>query len=259
VDAGPRIGDHWHAPIFISVCGEEKRDPVRPGGIRTQGDGILHIQPFEEFEEGPGARLTKWFEYGGGLITDTEIRVPGSDQTFRNGDLCEGDPGELEVYIAHVGTNSEEWERLQGDALTQYIPQDGDRISIAFRSEDEPLIFAGHTVISEEQATRTVEVAVSDDGSELGTRFQPDHIEVSAGETVKIVVRNTGTLSHGFRVAGDDGEYASSDDFVSVPDIILPGDEGYVIVRLDNVGEVEFRDDSLVGVVTGVIVVTEGQ
>jgi DNA-binding CsgD family transcriptional regulator/plastocyanin len=256
---GPRIGDHWHAPISITACAKRQVDVSVPhGGIRTQGDSILHIQPAKASEEGLGASLVKWFEYGGGLLTDTEMRVPGSDQTFRNGDLCEGDPGQLEVYVVPATEALEqdattlewEWERLQGDALMQYIPQDGDRISIAFRSLEEPLILGGAIIIPDQEATRTIEIVVTDDGTDESIRFEPDTIEATAGETVKIVVRNEGQMSHGLHVSGEDGE------FVSIPRVIEPGAEGFTIVRLNAAGEVEFFDDNPFGsVVTGVIVV----
>ncbi len=256
---GPRIGDHWHAPYQFFTCGvKQPNAAVWESGVHTHSDGILHIHPFQTYEEGAGARLIKWFEYGGGLLTETEIRIPGSAKTFGNGDLCpDGTPGTLQVFVARAGESAE--ERLTGDALQQYIPHDGDRIRIVFGTEDEPVVYTDRIVIPPEEARVEVELEVTDDGSELGARFQPDRIEVSAGETVKIVVRNQGTVSRVIRVAGDDGNFGSSDDFVSVPDIILPGDEGVVVVRLDETGEVEFRDDTLVGVVTGVIVVNGSQ
>ncbi len=255
---GPRIGDHWHAPYHFFACGEKQPNArVWESGVNTHGDGIIHISPFQTFEEGSGASLIKWFEYGGGRLTETEINIPGSDKTFRNGNLCpDGEPGELQVFAVRAGESAE--QRLEGEALLQYIPHDGDRIRIAFGPPDEPAVYPDRTVIPPEQATRTVEISVTDDGTEAGTRFEPARIEVLAGETVKIVVRNRGTVSHVIRVAGDNGNYVSGDDFVSVPEIIPPGQDGYVVVRLDTPGEVQFRDDTLVGV-SGVIVVREGQ
>jgi DNA-binding CsgD family transcriptional regulator/plastocyanin len=251
---GPRIGDHWHAPYQFFACGEKQPNAgAWESGVNTPGDGILHIQPAQPSEEGPGASLVKWFEYGGGLLTETEINIPGSDKTFRNGDACpNGEPGELQVFVTHVEESAE--ERLAGNDLQAYIPHDGDRIVIVFGPENSPIIHPDRTVIPPDQATRTVEISVTDDGTDASPLFEPARIEVQAGETVKIVVRNQGTLSHVIRVAGDDGNYVSSDDFVSVPEIIPPGDEGYAVVRLDTPGEVPFRDDTLGGV-SGVIVV----
>jgi hypothetical protein len=255
---GPRIGDHWHAPYQFFACGE-KQPNASPweSGIHTHGDGIVHIHPFQTSEEGSGASLMKWFEYGGGVLTDTEIKIPGSDETFRSGDLCpDGEPGELKVFVTRAGESAE--QRLAGDALLRYIPHDGDRIRIVFGG-NMPLVREDRTEIPVDQAARTIEIVVTDDGTEDSALFKPGLIELQAGETVKILVRNEGTMSRVVRVAGDDGSFGNSDDFVSVPDIILPGNEGYLVVRLDDVGQVEFRDDTLVGVVSGLIFVSDGQ
>jgi plastocyanin len=254
---GPRIGDHWHAAYQFFACGEKQPNArFWESGVNTHGDGIIHMEPIYSFEERSGASLVRWFEYGGGLLTDSEIRIPGSSKTFRNDDPCpNGKPGELQVFVTSAGESAE--QRLEGDALQQYIPHDGDRIMIRFRTEDEPVVYSDRTVIPPEEATRTVEIAVTDDGTELGARFDPARIEVAAGETVRIVVGNQGGLSHVIRVAGEDGQYGTNDDFVSVPDIMLPGEEGYVVVRLTHVGEVPFGDDTLTVVVEGVIAVLD--
>ena len=137
---GPFIGDHWHAVYQFFACGEKQPNAaVWRSGVNTESDGILHIQPGQAFEEGAGASLVKWFEYGGGLLTETEINIPGSGKTFRNGDLCpDGKPGDLQVFVTHVGESTE--ERTSGNALQQYIPQDGDRIRIVFGPPEEPAI-----------------------------------------------------------------------------------------------------------------------
>ncbi len=98
---------------------------------------------------------------------------------------------------------------------------------------------------------------MTDDGTEAETRFEPDRIEVIAGETATISIGNQGQLSHGFRVAGNDGAYGTRDDYVGDPEIIVPGDYAFAVVRLDVPGEVEFRDETL-NSVTGTIVVREG-
>jgi DNA-binding CsgD family transcriptional regulator len=138
---GPFIGDHWHATYQFFACGEKQPNaPVWESGVHTHGDGILHIHPFQTFEEGAGARLIKWFEYGGGLLTDSEIKSPGSQKTSQNGDLCpDGEPGELQVFVTSVASESAE-QRLASDALQQYIPHDGDRIRVVFGPPEEPVI-----------------------------------------------------------------------------------------------------------------------
>jgi len=123
----PRIGDHWHAPYQVYICGERQPNfPTWESGVHTHSDGIIHIHPFQKLEEGRGARLVKFFEYGGGLLTQTEMKMPGSARTFRSGDECpDGSRGVLQVSVNE--------ERLSD--WMEYIPADGDRIVIAFGPE----------------------------------------------------------------------------------------------------------------------------
>jgi len=116
--------DHWHAAYAVFICGQRQPNfPTWEAGVHTHADGIIHIHPFISSEEEEGARLTKWFEYGGGLLTLSEMRMPGRDQVYRNGDRCpDGSEGVLQVFV--------NGERL--DDWSDYIPQDGDRILIEF-------------------------------------------------------------------------------------------------------------------------------
>jgi hypothetical protein len=96
--------------------------------VHTHGDGIIHIHPFEAFEEGRGSRLVKFFEYGGGLLTQNAMRMPGSTLTIQNGNTCpDGTAGVLQVSV--------NGERLDG--WMEYIPADGDRIVITFGPEPD--------------------------------------------------------------------------------------------------------------------------
>lgn len=124
----PLIGvDHWHAAIEIEICGVKQSNmPTFPGGVHTHSDGFVHIHPQTPSEEGDGAALGRFFEYGGGLLTDETLRVPGSIDTYTEGDLCpDGSPGELQVTV-----NGDLQPRFP-----DYVPQDGDRIVVRFGSE----------------------------------------------------------------------------------------------------------------------------
>lgn len=123
--AAPIAGrDHWHAAYQVFICGERQPNfPTWRGGVHTHVDGIIHIHPFLPSEQGQGARLVKWFEYGGGKLTQTEMRMPGSRETFKNGDSCpNGSQGVLQVLVN--GETMEGW--------SDYIPKDGDRVLIVF-------------------------------------------------------------------------------------------------------------------------------
>jgi DNA-binding CsgD family transcriptional regulator len=136
----PRIGqDHWHASYGIYV-GDQRQinTPTWESGVHTHGDGIIHIHPFQSFEEGPGAALNKWFEYGGGELTATTMREPGHQATYHNGDPVPGDgrPGQVYVILGASGADdgldlSGQWTRVPPN----YRPQDGDQIRILFEPE----------------------------------------------------------------------------------------------------------------------------
>lgn len=246
----PRVNDHWHATYQISLCGVVQPNLAAwVGGVHTHGDGVIHIHPESAFEEGSGARLVKWFEYGGGKLTKDEMRLPGQRETYKNGDACsDGSTGVIQVFVN--GERKKDY--------TRYVPQDGDRVRIVFASEEAaaaPSEQKDRTIIPEEQATRTVSVELTDAGPENTTRFSPSVINVSVGETVRFAVRNTGTVSHTVRVVGADGQYQTKDDFVSNPDIIQPGHEGFLVVRFDKPGEFEFKDLTASGSSPGKIVV----
>ncbi len=126
---GPRIGrHHWHATYQTFICGQRQPNfPTWEAGVHTHADGVIHIHPFLPQEEGAGARLVKWFEYGGGKLTQSEMRMPGSRETYKNGDKCDdGSEAVLQVFVN--GEKLDNW--------SQYIPQDGDRVLIVFGPEE---------------------------------------------------------------------------------------------------------------------------
>ena len=127
----PSTGDHWHAQYLFIVCDEvQENAPTWEGvGVHTHGDGLIHIHPFAADEEGRGARLVKWFEYGGGTLTDDEVRLPGDETTYQNGDECPGgEEGIVQVFVTSAATGEEE----QLEDWSEYIPQDGDVVVIYF-------------------------------------------------------------------------------------------------------------------------------
>jgi len=254
----PRSGDHWHAPYQIWICGD-KLPPIgtfsaAAGSPGTHADGIMHQHPFATAGEGSGSNLKNFFKEGGGKLSSDEMQVPGYRETNKNGDTCpDGTEGVVQVFL-----NSQKL-----DNFTRYIAKDGDQLRIVFGPSEEVIQLDDRLVIADEQATREITIDVS--GSESATQFSPSSLDVEAGEAVRVRVRNTADLSHAFRVSGADGEYGTGDDFVVTPDgqdpettsgVILPGEEGSVVIRLDFPGSVEFRDETAQSA-TGEITVTE--
>ena len=119
----PRIGqDHWHATYEVFICGQRQPNfPTWEAGVHTHADGVIHIHPFLPFEEGAGARLVRWFEYGGGKLTQSEMRMPGDRTVYKNGDTC-SDGSEATLRVSVNDQELENWSR--------YIPQDGDQVRI---------------------------------------------------------------------------------------------------------------------------------
>ena len=124
----PHINDYWQASYSVEICGQ--RQPSFEGwggGITTDRDGIIHIRPSTAREEGKGARLVKWFEYGYGKLTQTEMRMPGSSEEYKNGDKCDdGSEAVLQVFVN--GAKMDDW--------SDYIPQNGDAVRIVFGPEE---------------------------------------------------------------------------------------------------------------------------
>ena len=259
VSGAPRIGDHWHAPYQIVICGE-KQPPIGTfeagsGSPGTHGDGVMHQHPFSPAGEGSASNLKSFFDVGGGKLSGNEIQVPGYRETYKNGDKCpDGTEGVVQVFL-----NSQ-----KVDNFTRYIAKDGDLLRIVFGAPEDVAQLDDRIVIADGQATREITIDVS--GSESATQFSPSSLDVEAGEAVRVRLRNTADVSHAFRVSGADGEYGNGDDFVLTPDgqdpettsgVLLPGEEGAVVVRLDFPGSVEFYDETAQSA-TGLITVAEG-
>ncbi|MEO8457302.1 MAG: hypothetical protein ABI559_05765 [Chloroflexota bacterium] len=238
----PHIGqDHWHAQYTYYKCGNKMPNaPTWESGVHTHGDGIMHIHPFQSYEEGSGARMVKWFEYGGGELSDDTIRLPGEskDNTVHNGDTCpDGTPEAGETGVLQVFVNG-----AKLDSWTRYIPHDGDQIKIIFGKADSVVQLDDRQVISE-APTRHIDIDIT--GTATSGAFSPSAPTINAGETVQLDIHNKTPISHQFRVVGADGKPNTADDFVAVPVgsdpttadkgiILQPNTDGFVVVRFDN-------------------------
>lgn len=78
-------------------------------------------------------------------------------------------------------------------------------------------------------------------GSDFDAYFDPRTLTGPAGEPIEIVITNVGSLSHNLTIAGVDGQYDTDDDWVSDPVLITPGEEGSVVVKIDEPGTYVFR------------------
>ena len=126
-DAGPVVGDHWHAQYSIYI-GDDRQDEFSSldSGMTTPGDEIIHIEPRTPDEERDNASLARFFEDAGGELTDTSLRLPDSGITYRNGDNVPGTGEPIRVIILNNA------RRVPAD----YVPQDGDRIHVIFGTDE---------------------------------------------------------------------------------------------------------------------------
>ena len=141
-DAGPVVGDHWHAPYSIYI-GDDRQEVFSflDSGMTTRADGIIHIEPRTAAEERENASLARFFEDAGGELTDTSLRLPGSDTTYRNGDNVPGIGATGSVFILKKKgpTSCPGGPEVAGphDFVTaDYVPQDGERIRILFTTDE---------------------------------------------------------------------------------------------------------------------------
>ncbi|MFQ5472934.1 MAG: cupredoxin domain-containing protein [Dehalococcoidia bacterium] len=86
---------------------------------------------------------------------------------------------------------------------------------------------------------KTIQVEAG--GGAADAFFSPRNITGPAGEAFEIVVTNTGSLSHNLTIAGVDEEYDTSDDWMTDPLLITPGEQGSVVVKIDEPGTYAFK------------------
>ena len=121
---GAQIGDHWHASIFVEICGRAIYFPPSPGGVHSHGDGLIHIHPEDASEAGNRANLGRFFDSFPYDIDTDHIRG-ARGELFENGDACpNGLPGRVQV-IANG--------RDITDNFRSYILRDGDNIEVFFK------------------------------------------------------------------------------------------------------------------------------
>lgn len=129
---------HWHADFEIWVCGEEVKLPPPESILDNKvGNAVLHHHNDNRIHvEGilikkQDADLSQFFKTIGGSLTSTSIGIPKEDksvETFTNGDLCNGEPGKLKVYVN--GKLNQDMEEYVLSPYEQVPP--GDCIIIDF-------------------------------------------------------------------------------------------------------------------------------
>jgi hypothetical protein len=117
---------HWHADYDIYVCGE-KLNLVDPTGFLNKiGTPLFHEHDDHRIHvEGTVSDIRdvdvgSYFETVGGKITATSLQYPNNDGrmiSVKNGDLCNGQPAELAVYV--------NGQRIEDPENYMYYPHPG--------------------------------------------------------------------------------------------------------------------------------------
>lgn len=94
--AQPTVGSHWYAALSFQVCGgsqDQQTLPANPATpatpqIRTEGDGVVRIEPTSSAYAGGNATLGKFVKgYNGLTITSRVLTLPNKG-TYMNGAKC---------------------------------------------------------------------------------------------------------------------------------------------------------------------------
>lgn len=118
----PKVGDHWHAPFKIVICGE-RLPPLPPseGAVHTHGDDVIHVHPDSWETSGRNATIAAFLRSAALVVTETSITI--KSKTLENGDRCaDGRGGHVTVLINDMPTRG----------FATHIPKDGEQIEIRF-------------------------------------------------------------------------------------------------------------------------------
>ncbi len=145
---------HWHADFEIWNCGE-KVELADPSGLSNRmgspvfhehNDNRLHIEGVVVNKE--EAELEHFFEFVGGKLTGTSLLIPTNSgiQRLQHGELCNGQPGELQAFLYRVRNPFQKpftYEQVKLHEFSHYIPSPhalvppGDCLIIEFAEEKE--------------------------------------------------------------------------------------------------------------------------
>lgn len=143
-EAGPALGDHWHAAVGVYVC-DGFSDPLvdqngDANGIHSHGDNVIHIHPSTSAATGEDATLGVFTEEVGIELGDGEFTMPNGD-TFANGDDCNGEPGKVRVVVWESASDTSAGRTVYEDGFEDiHFDHDGMAFTIAFVPESSDVL-----------------------------------------------------------------------------------------------------------------------
>jgi hypothetical protein len=133
--AGPDIGQHWHAALGINICGQWKPNTPQyesAKGVHSHGDGFIHMHPYSRAGAHENATVGLFLSQASEKVTQNSIKL-GDGTDLTNGDECanlDKKPGKLRWSV-----NGEE---KKGNPA-RYVPNDRDVIALAFLPAGEDI------------------------------------------------------------------------------------------------------------------------
>lgn len=146
---------HWHADFEVWVCGGKITNLVETIGLESYvGTPVLHHHnDYRMHVEGlvvkkSDVSLQNFFSAIGGTLEHDSIEIPLRDKSLlkkQNGDLCNGKPGKLQLFVKNGQTSNEFVlaPELQEYVLSPYYETvatgvgEGDLLKIVFDAEGE--------------------------------------------------------------------------------------------------------------------------
>jgi hypothetical protein len=133
--AGPDIGEHFHAALGINICGQWKPNTPQyesAKGLHSHGDGFIHMHPYSRAGANENATVGLFLTQADEKVTNNSITL-GDGTDLENGDECanlDKKPGTLRWSV-----NGKE---KKGNPA-RYVPSDRDVIAIAFLPDGEEI------------------------------------------------------------------------------------------------------------------------
>lgn len=142
---GPAPGptDHWHVPYLFELCNQQLppiQNDANPVGLRTDGDGIIHIQPLTVAASGEGANLGAFLTAMGLTLTDNALTNESRDFTLSEADGCpDGSEGVFRVAKWSLDAFDQEPEIITEGLADVAFTEDLMVLTISFGPEDGPI------------------------------------------------------------------------------------------------------------------------
>lgn len=145
---------HWHADFEVWACGERLElleseglaNKIGTEAFHHHNDNRIHVEGV--IVRKSDASLGKFFEAISGELAADAMTVPlrdGEKRTWRNGDLCNGKPGKVQVFVYKVNNpyQTKKWVFSQEKSGAEYVLSPhgnvppGDCIIVDFGEEKE--------------------------------------------------------------------------------------------------------------------------